>query len=199
MFLHKQRTLSAVTFLFLPLVLSLLCILYQVIFACCSHIRHIFSAPTSWKGWAVMTGLRYSPLHAIELCGEMQGKFIVGRTLVPEAFIYSLQRNFATQTAFIIFVIGMKRWERWKPLVETVENLTFVLAQRLTAVKDFIFFWPITKEDRIYNLLTDPIISLVEQLKISSNQKRRSKADGMKMRSQRSRPEAFSALTASYR
>ena len=30
-------------------------------------------------------------------------------TLVPQAFIYSLQRNFATQTAFIIFVIGMKR------------------------------------------------------------------------------------------
>ena len=26
-----------------------------------------------------MTGLRYSPLHATELCGEMQGKFIVGR------------------------------------------------------------------------------------------------------------------------
>ena len=34
----------------------------------------------------------------------------------------------------------------------------------------------------MYNLLTDPIISLVEQLKISSNQKRRSKADGMKVR-----------------
>ena len=28
MFLHKQRTLSAVTFLFLPLVLSLLCVYY---------------------------------------------------------------------------------------------------------------------------------------------------------------------------
>ena len=28
--------------------------------------------------------------------------------LVPEAFIYSLLGNFATQTAFIIFVIGMK-------------------------------------------------------------------------------------------
>ena len=27
-------------------------------------------------------------------------------------------------------------------------------AQYLTAVKDVIFFWPITKEDRIYNLLT---------------------------------------------
>ena len=26
-----------------------------------------------------MTDLRYSPLHVTELCGEMQGKFIVGR------------------------------------------------------------------------------------------------------------------------
>ena len=26
-----------------------------------------------------MTGLRYSPLHVTEFCGEMQGKFIVGR------------------------------------------------------------------------------------------------------------------------
>ena len=26
-----------------------------------------------------MTGLRYSPLHVTELCGEMQGKYIVGR------------------------------------------------------------------------------------------------------------------------
>ena len=26
-----------------------------------------------------MTGLRYSPLHVTELCGEMRGKFIVGR------------------------------------------------------------------------------------------------------------------------
>ena len=38
--------------------------------------------------------------------------FLPAVTLVPEAFIYSLQRNFATQTAFIIFVIAMKRWER---------------------------------------------------------------------------------------
>ena len=42
----------------------------------------------------------------------------------------------------------------FKPLVATVENLTFMLAQHLTAVKDVLFFWPITKEDRIYNLLT---------------------------------------------
>ena len=41
-----------------------------------------------------------------------------------------------------------------KPLVKAVENLTFMLAQYLTAVKDVIFFLPITKEDRIYNLLT---------------------------------------------
>ena len=57
-----------------------------------------------------------------------------------------------------------------------------MLAQHLTAVKDFIFFLLIIKEDRIYNLLTDPIISLAEELKISSNQKRRSEADGMKVR-----------------
>ena len=46
--------------------------------------------------------------------------------------------------------VGRKR----KPLVATVENLTFMLAQHLTAVKDVIFFWPITKGDLIYNLLT---------------------------------------------
>ena len=39
--------------------------------------------------------------------------------------------------------------------------------------------------------LIHPIIWLVEQLKISSNQKQRSKADGMKWGSQRSWPEAF--------
>ena len=34
---------------------------------------------TPWKeGWAFMTGLRYSPLHVTEFCGEMQGKFKVG-------------------------------------------------------------------------------------------------------------------------
>ena len=34
--------------------------------------------------------------------------------------------------------------EKEKPLVATVENLTFMLAQHLTAVKDVIFFLPIT-------------------------------------------------------
>ena len=57
-------------------------------------------------------------------------------------------------------ICDAKRWsKRWagrkgKPLVATVENLTFMLAQHLTAVKDVIFFWPITKGDRIYNLLS---------------------------------------------
>ena len=38
-----------------------------------------FSASTSWKeDRAFMTGLRYSPLHVTELCGEMQGNFKVG-------------------------------------------------------------------------------------------------------------------------
>ena len=57
---------------------------------------------------------------------------------------------------FFIFLIGTKRWEGWKPLVKIVKILTFMLPQHLT----------------------DPIISLVEQFK----QKRRSKADGMKVR-----------------
>ena len=34
------------------------------------------STLTSWQeGWAFMMGLRYSPLHVTEFCGEMQGKF----------------------------------------------------------------------------------------------------------------------------
>ena len=34
MFLHKQRTLSAIIFLFLPLVLSLLCVYYVRLYSC---------------------------------------------------------------------------------------------------------------------------------------------------------------------
>ena len=37
-----------------------------------------------------------------------------------------------------------------KPLVKIVENLTFILAQHLTALKDVIFFWPITSP-KIFN------------------------------------------------
>ena len=82
-----------------------------------------------------------------------------------------------------------------KPLVKIVENLTFMLAQHLTAVKDVIFFWPITSP----RYLIHPIIWLVEQLKISSNRKRRSKADGVKVRIPKflTRGFRFSALSAS--
>ena len=48
------------------------------------------------------------------------------------------------------------RAEKRKLLVATVENLTFMLAQHLTAVKYVSFFWPITKGDRIYDLLAGP-------------------------------------------
>ena len=40
-----------------------------------------------------MTGLRYSPLHVTEFCGEMQGKFKVGLTRlrrIPLKFADSL-------------------------------------------------------------------------------------------------------------
>ena len=63
---------------------------------------------------------------------------------------------------FHLEICGAKRWSKCrvgrkrKPLVATVENLTFMLVQHLTAVKDFIFFWPITKGGLIYNLLTGP-------------------------------------------
>ena len=58
-------------------------------------------------------------------------------------------------------------WGKRKPLVATVANLTFMLAQHLTAVKDVIFFWPITKGDRIYNLLTGPGGSVLQYLEIN--------------------------------
>ena len=49
-----------------------------------------FSASTSRKdGWAFMTGLRYSPLHVTELCGEMLGKFKVGRARLTRQRIKS--------------------------------------------------------------------------------------------------------------
>ena len=63
---------------------------------------------------------------------------------------------------FHLAICGAKRWSKRrvgrkrKPLVATVENLIFMLAQHLTAVKDVICFWPITKGDLIYNLLTGP-------------------------------------------
>ena len=63
---------------------------------------------------------------------------------------------------FHLEISGARRWSKRrvgrkrKPLVATVENLTFMLAQHLTAVEDVIFFWPITKGDLIYNLLTGP-------------------------------------------
>ena len=33
-----------------------------------------------------MTGLRYSPLHVTEFCGEMQGKFRVGLARLKSKF-----------------------------------------------------------------------------------------------------------------
>ena len=74
---------------------------------------------------------------------------------------------------FHLEICDAKRWSKRgvgrkrKPLVATVENLTFMLAQHLTAVKDVIFFWPITKGDRIYNLLTRPGRSVLRYSEIN--------------------------------
>ena len=74
---------------------------------------------------------------------------------------------------FHLEICGAKHWSRRrvgrkrKPLVATVANLTFMLAQHLTAVKDVIFSWPITKGNWIYNLLTGPGGSVLQYLEIN--------------------------------
>ena len=65
-------------------------------------------------------------------------------TLVPEAFFY-----------YRHFLFGSLRREapsreKRKPLVKIVENLTSMLAQHLTAIKDVIFFLPVTSP-KIFN------------------------------------------------
>ena len=76
----------------------------------------------------------------------------------PRGFLLFFICNFCDANRFLYFFYWHEalRAEKRKPLVATVENLTFMLAQHLTAVKDVIFSWPITKGDRIYNLLTGP-------------------------------------------
>ena len=75
---------------------------------------------------------------------------------------YPGARGFLLILSFLFWNLGREALieapsrEKRKPLVKIVENLTFMLAQHLTAVKDVIFFWPITKGDLIYNLLTGP-------------------------------------------
>ena len=48
-----------------------------------------------------MTGLRYSPLHVTEFCGEMQGKFIVGlaRLMIPEKASFT-RKNVIRKTLY---------------------------------------------------------------------------------------------------
>ena len=101
-------------------------------------------------------------------------------TLIPEAFFYSFLANFATRTASFIFFIGTKRWE---PRKESHWSRSFMRI----SLWCWLSTWQLSKmlfsfeqsHPQIY--LIHPIIWLVEQLKMSSNQKRRSKADGMKV------------------
>ena len=98
--------------------------------------------------WSVLKQFLKTQTECFNYC-----LFSFAHTLVPEAFFYTIFN-------FYLEICDAKRWskrrarEKRKPLVKIVENLSFMLAQHLTAVKDVIFFWPITKEDRIYNLLT---------------------------------------------
>ena len=54
---------------------------------------------TPWKErWAFMVGLRYSPLHVTEFCGEMQGKFKVGL-----ARLITITKEFQEFNCFVTF------------------------------------------------------------------------------------------------
>ena len=67
-----------------------------------------FSASTSWKEcWAFMTGLRYSPLHVTELCGEMQGNFKVGCARLTRFYFQALP--------LINFNLGQNKMEQLSP------------------------------------------------------------------------------------
>ena len=59
-------------------------------------------------------------------------------TLVPEAFFNMISFLFGNLPREALIEAPSR--EKRKPLVKIVENLTFLLAQHLTAVKDDIFF-----------------------------------------------------------
>ena len=83
------------------------------------------------------------------------------RFLVPEAFVN-------LKLSFFIWKLATRSADRnAERLVKVVENLTFMLAQHLTAVKDVIFFRPITKGGRIHNLLTGPGRSVLRYSEIN--------------------------------
>ena len=100
--------------------------------------------------------------------GQWQGLRPLARSNYPGSQRLSFNIIF-----FQLEICDAKRWSKRrvrrkrKPLVATVANLTFMLAQHLTAVKDVIFFWPITKGDRIDNLLTGPGGSVLQYLEIN--------------------------------
>ena len=68
---------------------------------------------------------------------------IVSSLHLPQKLPWSQRLSFN----IIFFYYFGNLWHRElikKALVKIIENLTFMLAQHLTAVKDVIFFWPIT-------------------------------------------------------
>ena len=75
---------------------------------------------------------------------KLKCSVMLTRFLVPEAFVN-------LKLSFFIWKLATRSADRnAKRLVKVVENLTFMLAQHLTAVKDVIFFWPI-KFLKIFN------------------------------------------------
>ena len=68
------------------------------------------STSTSWnKGWAFMKGLRYSPLHVTEFCGEMQGKFKVSLALLTGQQSVRFSSYFRSEFHFEKKLYGKRR------------------------------------------------------------------------------------------
>ena len=57
-----------------------------------------------------MTSLRYSPLHVTELCGEMQGKFIVGCARLIKEVLYIRKDGTSNQGCRFIILEHQCKW-----------------------------------------------------------------------------------------
>ena len=114
----------------------------------------------------------------------------------PKGFLLFFQGKFCNENR-LLFFIGMKHWELRKESLWS-RSLRISLSCWLST-------WQLSKmsfsfdQSHPQRYLIHPIIWLVEQFKISSNQKRRSKADDMKVRTPPvlTRGFLFSALSAS--
>ena len=94
---------------------------------------------TSYLPWESRHGLPSSVFHAILMRVACLNPVLLRVYPGPRGFLLILS-FFVILFYLQICDVRSAELRKRKPLVETVENLTFMLAQHLTAVKDVIFF-----------------------------------------------------------